>query len=191
MLTKRELVLGGLVGIFLFLAGYFVGQNVARNPDQTDAILLLKVQNDQLKQSLAAAQSRLVGMQSDPNAAQTKIDGLQIQVDAANRRVQTEADTVIDLQHQLDKANGLLQQEANEALDAEQERDSAQQQVGNITPAIEQAHIHSVERAMNVACQARLLNVEAQVKLLPASGPATAVFEILKKALEQQDGGSQ
>lgn len=200
MLTKREMMLGSLIAVFVFLAGYLVGQNVARQPDQTAEVLNLKLENSELQRKFAAtpaAQDHTGALQANAEAEtaaaqqlQSKLDSadirataLQNQVDDANHRVQEESETVISLQHQLDQANALAQQEANEALSAEQERDSGQG--GNITPAIEQARIHGVEMAMNSACQARLLNIEAEAHLLPKSGPAALVIQIIEAAMKQ------
>lgn len=189
MLTKREVTLGGLIAVFVFLAGYLVGQNVARRPDQTDEILNLKLQNFELQRKIAApsaSQDQADALQVNAEAETAAAQQLQSKLDEANRRAQEQAETVIDLQHQLDQANALVQQEADEALDAEQERD-AQQPGGTITPAIEAARIHAVQQVDAAACRARLLNVEAQIHLLPKSGPAAVLLQIVQAAIAQRE----
>lgn len=87
---------------------------------------------------------------------------------------QEQIDTTSDLRTQLAEANANTRA-ASEQLVA------LHQQMG--------ARITAVENADITACQARILNVETQVRRLPPSTPAGLALQILEAAVQQ--GNSQ
>lgn len=83
---------------------------------------------------------------------------------------QEQIDTTAELRTQLAQANANTRAASEQLL-------TLHQQMG--------ARIAAVEDADVAACQARILNVETQVKLLPPSTPAGLVMQIIEAAIQQ------
>lgn len=83
---------------------------------------------------------------------------------------QDQIDTTADLRDQLAQANANTRAASLQLV-------ALHQQMG--------ARIAAVENADTAACQARILNVETQVRLLPDSGPAGLVLQIIEAAVKQ------
>jgi hypothetical protein len=111
---------------------------------------------------------------------------------AADRlgELQTAQLTSAQLRRQLDDANadranlaGLLQA-AQGNLELARTREATCEAARQTDARVADARLQTVVQTMQASYRARLLNVEAQAKLLPPSSPAGAVLQMLAKATQ-------
>lgn len=114
----------------------------------------------------------------DPQLAQLEGD-VTVEL-ARNQRLAAE---VADLTAQRDAAIRSAQEGNETAIGLQRRLDAA--------AAIASVRIAGVDRADRAACSARLTNVEAQLKLLPGSGPLNLAIRMIEFYAQQPSQGPQ